>query len=398
MDFRFRGKNGRAADITVTTDFAPNRTSERYADDRQAAQSFQRPLTSLRRFDILQFGAAGRESIMRPLLQLRHAFPALAVAVFLFAFALGTPRAASPAASAAQGDFAGFVDIGAGRRLYLECRGTGSPVVVLEAGYRSSARIWSEDLHQSGAPRTMVLAGVGVFTRVCAYDRPGTVAALNDNVRQSRSDPVPMPRTALDVVADLHALLRAAGVPAPYVFAGHSLGGLFVRLYASTYPRDVLGLVLVDAYSEMLETLFTPERWAALVRLNVRSGSDTVKPIPSYGDLETIGYGKHNAVMRQAAATTPLGPMPLAVLAHALPFDLPKEAEGFSSDALESVLRAANENLATLVPNARFFVAKDSGHDIHQDQPELVIEAIRQVVVGVRHPATWYDLTSCCAK
>jgi hypothetical protein len=156
---------------------------------------------------------------MRPLLQLRHAPPALAVAVLLFAFALGTTRAASPAASAAQGDFAGFVDIGAGRRLYLECRGTGSPVVVLEAGYRSSARIWSEDLHQSGAPRTMVLAGVAVFTRVCAYDRPGTVAALNENVRQSRSDPAPMPRTALDVVADLHTLLRAAGVPAPYVLA-----------------------------------------------------------------------------------------------------------------------------------------------------------------------------------
>jgi hypothetical protein len=69
---------------------------------------------------------------------------------------------------------------------------------------------------------------------------------------------------------------------------------------------------------------------------------------------------------------------------------LPKEAEG--SDALESVLRAANENLATLAPNVRFFVAEDSGHDTHQDQPELVIEAIRQVVVGVRHPATWNDL------
>jgi pimeloyl-ACP methyl ester carboxylesterase len=322
---------------------------------------------------------------------------ALAVAVLLFAAPFGGLRAASPVADAAQGDFAGFVDLEGGRRVYLECRGTGSPVVVLEAGYRSSARIWSED-HKSGAPRTMVLAGVAAFTRVCAYDRPGTVAPLNDNVRQSRSDPVPMPRTAADAVADLHALLRAAGVPGPYVFAGHSLGGFFVRLYASTYPSDVLGLVLVDAYSEMLETLLTPQQWAALVRLNVRAGSDTVKPIPNYGDLETIGYGKDNAVMRQAAATAPLGPMPLAVLAHARPFDLPKEAEGFSSDALESVLRAANEKLATLVPNARFFVAKDSGHDIHQDEPELVIEAIRQVVVGVRHPGTWYDLTSCCAK
>src|SRR5262245_41145874 len=125
---------------------------------------------------------------MCSLLQHREKPPALAIAVLLFVFALGTPRAASPAASVAQGDFAGFVDIGAGRRVYLECRGTGSPVVVLEAGYRSSARIWGEDLHQSGAPRTMVLAAVAAFTRVCAYDRPGTVAALNDNVRRKRKD------------------------------------------------------------------------------------------------------------------------------------------------------------------------------------------------------------------
>ena len=142
----------------------------------------------------------------------------------------------------------------------------------------------------------------------------------------------------------------------------------------------------------------TPERWSALVRFNVRSGSDMKEPILSYGDLETIGYGKDNFMMRQATATTPLRAMPLSVLAHGRPFDLPKETEGFSSDTLEPVLRAANEDLATLVPNARFFVARDSGHDIHQDQPELVTEAIRQVVAGVRNPETWYDLTSCCAK
>src|SRR6478735_819079 len=144
----------------------------------------------------------------------------LGYTILLFAFVLGSARAASPTASVTQRDFAGLVDIGAGRRLYLECRGTGSPVVVLEAGYRSSARIWSQDLHQVGAPRTMVLAGVAAFTRVCTYDRPGTVASLNDNVRPSRSDPIPMPRTAPDVVADLQALLSAAGVPGPYVFAG----------------------------------------------------------------------------------------------------------------------------------------------------------------------------------
>jgi pimeloyl-ACP methyl ester carboxylesterase len=63
---------------------------------------------------------------------------------------------------------------------------------------------------------------------------------------------------------------------------------------------------------------------------------------------------------------------------------------------LEGFLRANYESLATLVPQARFFVATESGHDIHQDQPELVTEAIRQVVEGVRHPDTWADLTSCC--
>ena len=56
------------------------------------------------------------------------------------------------------------------------------------------------------------------------------------------------------------------------------------------------------------------------------------------------------------------------------------------------------KDLATLVPEARFTVASESGHDIHQDQPELVIEAIRQVVAGVRNPDTWYDMSSCCTE
>jgi pimeloyl-ACP methyl ester carboxylesterase len=224
-----------------------------------------------------------------------------------------TGAIASPLA--ASGDFAGLVDIG-GRSVYLECRGTGSPTVVLVTGYRSSARIWTEDLRQPQAPRMMVLPGVAAFTRVCAYDRPGTIATIDGNVLPSRSDPITQPRTATDLVGELHALLQASGVPGPYVLAAHSLGGLVARLYASTYPDEVVGLVLVDAYSERLETLLPPERWEALVRLNTESGSDTVVHIPGYGDLETLGYGTNNVVMQEAAAATPLRPMPLAVLAH----------------------------------------------------------------------------------
>ena len=103
---------------------------------------------------------------------------------------------ATPAASpsAASGDFAGLVDIG-GRKIYLECHGTGSPTVVLVAGGRTSARYWTDDLLHPDAPRTMVMPGVAQFTRVCAYDRPGTYALIGDDVLPSRSDPVAQPRT-----------------------------------------------------------------------------------------------------------------------------------------------------------------------------------------------------------
>ena len=73
---------------------------------------------------------------------------------------------------------------------------------------------------------------------------------------------MPPPTTAGDAVADLHALLSAAGEAKPYVLAGHSYGGLIVRLYASTYPEDVSGLVLVDALSEGIQDAETPEQWA----------------------------------------------------------------------------------------------------------------------------------------
>src|SRR5262245_40787465 len=89
-------------------------------------------------------------------------------------------QAATPAAASqvAAGDFSGLVDIG-GRKLYLECRGQGSPTVILEAGAFGRADVWSRDnLHPAGA-RTMVLPGVAAFTRVCAYDRPGTMGEVN---------------------------------------------------------------------------------------------------------------------------------------------------------------------------------------------------------------------------
>jgi hypothetical protein len=91
------------------------------------------------------------------------------------------PAPKATASPAATGDFSGLVDIG-GRSLYLECRGQGSPTVILESGAGGRADVWSRDLEEPEGTRTMVLPGVAAFTRVCAYDRPGTLTERNPSL------------------------------------------------------------------------------------------------------------------------------------------------------------------------------------------------------------------------
>src|SRR5262249_30830911 len=105
--------------------------------------------------------------------------------------AVRDPASWRRAATAGDGDVAGLVDIGGGRRLYLECRGTGSPTVVLIAGYGNRGSVWSS--LAADVPPPAVLPGVAGFTRVCAYDRPGTIGDSDDPAERSRSDPVPQP-------------------------------------------------------------------------------------------------------------------------------------------------------------------------------------------------------------
>lgn len=307
-----------------------------------------------------------------------------------------TPAAPSPAG--ASGDFAGLVDIGGGRRLWLECRGHGSPTVLLESGSGDNADVWDTIALESDAGAMAVLPGVAAFTRVCAYDRPGTAL---DADHPSRSDPVPMPRTAADAVADLHALIDGAGIPGPYVLVGHSLGGIIVRLYAATYPHEIAGLVLVDASHEeqyvRFQAALTAEQWADLQQ-QAQAGLDD-NPAS-----ERMDFDASFAQLRAAAATHPLPPLPLVVLTHgdATSVIVSPEVQSvlppdFPWDALEAVSQELQDELAALVPGARHVIATKSGHYIQVQQPELVIEAIRQVVEGVRNPDTWDDLTSCCA-
>jgi len=221
------------------------------------------------------------------------------VRIARFVFLL-LPLLAGSGPAAAQDDFAGLVDIGGGRKMYLECRGTGSPAVVLVSGLKASAGDW--DVTARAVPS--VFSEVAKFTRVCAYDRPGTPVGE----KPSRSDPVPQPTTAEDAVADLHALLKAAGEAGPYVLAGHSYGGLVVRLYASVYPEDVSGLVLIDALSEGLQDAETPEQWE--IQRRPMEG-DTRESLALYPALERNDPDRSFAQVRVAHR---LRAMPLVVL------------------------------------------------------------------------------------
>jgi len=307
-----------------------------------------------------------------------NATPLPARVCLLFAILITAPATADVAVG---GDFGGLVDIGGGRKMYLECRGAGSPTVVLVAGLKGSAEDWN--ITKQSKPT--VFAEVAKFSRVCAYDRPGTPVGE----KPSRSDPVPQPTTAGDAVADLHALLDSAGAAKPYVLVGHSYGGLVVRLYASTYPEDVCGLVLVDALSEELRNAETPEQWA--IQRKLMEG-DIRESLILYPALERNDPDRSFDQIRAAprlrpfplivlSADRPWGPqIPSMVAEGKLPASIPT-AFGYVTDAAQ---KKAQEKLAHLVPDAKHITNTNSGHEIHKEQPQLVVDAIRDIVEVVR--------------
>ena len=180
------------------------------------------------------------------------------------------------------------VAIGNGRRIELQCRGAGLPTVVLISGTAGAWDDWTNvGDPAAGKPKpspSAVFPQVARVTRVCGYDRPG-VTTLDG--KPTRTTLVRQPTTAQGDVADLRALLTAAGVPAPYVLVGQSWGGLVAQLYARRYPAEVKGLVLVDPANQYLRFTLSPEQWrrflAAGMKLNDGSGAEVPDHARSVG-------------------------------------------------------------------------------------------------------------------
>ena len=315
-------------------------------------------------------------------------------AVVLAAAAPALAQSGSANNSGHAKDFSGLVNIGGDREMYMECQGTGYPTVVFVAGAQDRAETWSTTKDPS---EQAVLPAIAETNRVCAYDRPGTILATGEGAedfKPSRSDPVPQPTTLQDHAADLHALLKASGERGPYVVVGHSMGGAVSRLYASEYPEDVSGLVLVDPTPFEAANSLTAEQWALWKPL--LGGPPSEEALELYPHLE---WSDNDRNLAQASAAEKLKPMPFIAFQSDVPFDLTpyvedgtlpmtaEEAEQFRI-LLYNAWHDAIGDLVSQVPGARFIDDPHSGHYIHQEQPQLVIDSIREVVDAARVGST----------
>ena len=268
------------------------------------------------------------------------------------------------------------VPISPTRKMHLECRGRGGPTVVLIAGGVNSGGIWSMP-YDFEKPTPTVFPQVAKFTRVCTYDRPNTASpAPNDGIALGTSTPTTGSVTPANGVVDLHRLLRAAHVRGPYVLVAHSFGGLIARLYSSTYPKEVAGLVLIDSPSELFFdrlTVAQQEMW-----ITASTGE------AAFPGAESFNFPATFAEMR-AARKPPR--VPTVLFTSDEPFDysaavtagkLGPEFTDFGPLSFRAHVAAQRELAKKL--GAQLVLDTDSGHYIFVEHPKLVISAIRRVV------------------
>lgn len=298
-----------------------------------------------------------------------------------------------------------MVDVG-GHRLHLVERGAGEPAVIFESGISATCLNW-----------TRVRTEVERFTRACTYDRAGL----------GWSDLAESARIASNILSDLHALLEAARLPKPFILVGHSFGGLLVRAYASRRPDDVAGLVLVDPLSASEWLNISPAQ-ARMLRLGVRLSRRGAflarigivraalallmaggRFVPKWIARASSGRGESvisrivGEVQKMPPETWPMVRshwcLPKSFLAmgqylESLPAGAAEAAQFEDAQGVPiTILSAANstpeqlqerEALARRSPRGNHIIAAKSGHWIQLDEPELVVQAIREMVILTR--------------
>jgi pimeloyl-ACP methyl ester carboxylesterase len=271
-----------------------------------------------------------------------------------------------------------MVDVG-GYRLHINCTGTGRPTVVIDAGWGDWSLQWS-----------WIQGEVAKTTQVCTYDRAG----------MGYSEAGLLPRTAEQIATELRTLLHQANIAGPYVLAGHSLGGLPVRVFAHAYPTEVAGVVLIDSMSPGQMTqppteiksqapyqssgVSLPSLLARIGLVRVLAGPlGLIRDLPPEAKSAFTAFSvtprsvqawsdegaSLQASLAQADAVKTFGDLPLIVL-----------TAGQNNQANWQAMQA---ELLQLSSNSQQIIV-DSGHNIQIEQPEAVVAAIVKMVSQLR--------------
>jgi pimeloyl-ACP methyl ester carboxylesterase len=295
--------------------------------------------------------------------------PAVGLLSLIVLLCLGTVPVPGEPAPRHRGE---LIDVG-GHFMHIRCQGEGLPVVVLDAGLGGASSDWRK-----------VQPELAATNRTCVYERAG----------YGRSDSGPLPRTSGRIAAELRTLLMLADLPPPYLLVGHSFGGFNVRLFAGLFPGDTAGVVLVDSPHEaQADALFEqgilgfldPKGW-----LRSLWSPDLLSSLPaeSAAIAEMLGMRAKTwySILNEAAAfdasaqelqATPIpSHVPLGVLMHGRRIF----PEGAIGDGLEQDWLRANQELVRAQRQGHFAVAPQSGHLIHAEQPELIVDMVQKVL------------------
>lgn len=294
-----------------------------------------------------------------------------------------------------------LVDIGNGRKMNIYCVGNSSPTVIFDSGLEvgSGTLYWNH-----------VQPAVAQITRACSYDRAGS----------GFSDPGPLPRDSDAIVSDLHALLERAGIAPPYILVGHSIAGLYEPLFAARYSSEVAGMVLVDpsapGQNELLASniakypAFMAQQLASLDQCADDPSLKQCVPAPD----PHLSAALNSAIraMERAPATWQdpaseldsfdqdtaqlsgamhgYGSMPLIVLTSLENITTMKSLLGATDAQIATVQEGwmnLHDQLAAQSSRGINCVVPGAGHYIQVDKPDVVIDAIRQIMMLLEQPS-----------
>lgn len=223
----------------------------------------------------------------------------------------------------------------------------GSPTVLFESGMGDSSETWNDIQNK-----------ISLLTSTFSYDRAGI----------GKSDSTLIPRTCLDIVQDLSKLLTKVPVKPPFILVGHSFGGLVSRLFASIYPNLIAGMILVDAAPEFKEIAYEKVLPSKLIDSNREYYNNPMLNVEKIDKVQSYNQIDANKCMFD---------FPLTIIIHGLQDNYDKDWPNQEILEVEQKLQVDFKNLST---KSKIIIAKNSGHYIQDDEPELIIKAIIEMV------------------